>query len=274
MAVTDAQKAQVRRHLKYPVIGLPSISPGGASLGVGFTGYRYFQAWGLMEYRLNNLQPVEEAMLLGVAIGGVSLLLQPSVGDTVSVVLSGGNLASSVTITTPPYATTQNLDGRLVLCQQIANGVPASPALVAAGFLGYTPYGTGPYSQAVLPVPEVAIQSPVPFTITASGTGATVPQVTSQGVLIPPSTSLDGGATTIYGYLNILNGLEFAYATASDNLDTTKADVWTARANELAQRKALYEHWVGMLSQFIGVPVNPDRRKEFDAERYGVMRFA
>ena len=273
MPVTDAQKAQVRRHMKYPVIGLPSISPGGASLGVGFTGHRYFQAWGLMEYRLNNLQPVEEAMLLGVAIGGVAILIPPSVGDTVSVVLSGGNLVAPVTISTPPWSATGQ-DGRLVLCQQIANGVPASPTLVAAGFLGYTPYGTGPYAQTAIPVPEVAIQSPVPFNISASGTGTTVPQVNSQGVLVPPSTSLDGGTTVLYGYLNILNGLEFAYATASDNLDTTKADVWTARASELAQRKALYEHWVGMLAQFIGVPVNPDRRRENDAENYGVMRFA
>jgi hypothetical protein len=273
MPLTDAQKGQVRRHLKYPVIGLMSVNPAGGALGQASPGYRFFQSYGLLEYRMNNFQPSEEAMLLGLAIGGVAVLTVPNVGDTVSVTISGGPLAGPVTITTPPYASSTN-DGRLVLCQQIANGVPASPALVAAGFLAYTPYGSGPFAQNTIPVPEVGIQNSLPFTVSASGTGATTPQVTSQGILVPPSTSLDGGVTILWGYMNILNGLEFYYATASDNLDTSKADVWTARSSELAQRKALYEHWVAMLSDFCGIPVNPDRRRQNDAERFGAMRFA
>lgn len=274
MPLTDAQKMQVRRHLKYPVIGLPSITPGGASLGVGYTGYRFFQAWGLLEYRLNNLQPVEEAAVLGNPVGGVAIVgPQPNVGDTVSVTITSTSLVSPVTVTTPPFAA-DGSDGRLTFCQQIAAGVSSSAPLSIAGFLAYTPYGTGPFSQNAIPLPEVGIESPSLFTLSAAGSGAIFPQITSQGVFVAPSTSLDGGATTIYGYINILNGLEFSYATASDNLDTAKADVWTARSNELGLRRSLYEHWVAMFSDFVGVPVNPDRRRANDASHFGALRFA
>jgi hypothetical protein len=47
---TDAEKADVRRFCGYPAYGA------GAS---GFQGWRYFQAYGLLEYRLNNLGPAE-----------------------------------------------------------------------------------------------------------------------------------------------------------------------------------------------------------------------
>ena len=275
MPLTDAQKAQVRRHLKFPVIGLMSNSPAGGSLGNAAPGYRFFQAYGLLEYRMNNLQPSEEAILLGLAVGGVAFVgPQPNVGDTVSVTFSGGGLISPVTVTTPPYAMVGQ-DGRLVLCQQIAAAVSLNTTLTSAGFVAYTPYGTGPFAQQAIPVPEVGIQCPQTYTISASTTSLVMgPQITSQGVLVPPSTSLDGGNTVLWGYLPILNGLEYYYATASDNLDTLKADVWTARSSELANRKALYEHWVAMLSDFTGIPVNPDRRRENDARNFGILRFA
>jgi hypothetical protein len=227
-----------------------------------------------MEWRMNNLQPSEEAILLGTAVGGVSIVgSQPSPGDTVSVVFSGGGLASPQTVTSPPYAPA-GIDGRLTFCQGIAQGVAQSSTLRAAGFVSYTPYGTGPFAQQSIPIPEVGFECPTTFTISASGTGVLVPQVTSQGVFVPPSTSLDGGVTTIFGYVPILNGLESAYGTASDNLDTAQADVWRARSNELGLRMSLYESWVGMMSDFLGVPVNPYRRRSNEPSRHGAMRFA
>lgn len=273
MPLVDAQKMQVRRHLKYPVIGLMTQSPGGASLGNAAPGYRYFQAYGLLEWRMNNLQPSEEAALLGLAVGGVAIVgPQPAAGDTVTVTITGSNLAPQV-LTTPPFDPVGQ-DGRLVFCQQIAGAMSQNSILVGAGFVGYTPYGTGPFAAIAVPVPEVGFQAPAPFTISASGTGALAPQISTQGILVPPSTSLDGGATTIYGFINILNGLEFAHAASSDNLDTSKADVWTARSNELALRASLYEQWVGMLSNFMGIPINPDRRRSNDASRLGALRYA
>ena len=47
---TDAEKTDIRRFCGYPAYGA------GAS---GFQSWRFFQAYGLMEYRLNNLAPAE-----------------------------------------------------------------------------------------------------------------------------------------------------------------------------------------------------------------------
>ena len=47
---TDAEKADVRRFCGYPAYGQ------GAS---GFQGWRFFTAYGLLEYRLNNFAPAE-----------------------------------------------------------------------------------------------------------------------------------------------------------------------------------------------------------------------
>ncbi|GAB0115323.1 hypothetical protein [Acidisoma sp. C75] len=54
MAFTDSEKTDVRRFCGYPAYGA------GAS---GFQGWRFFQAYGLLEYRLNNLSPAEESVV-------------------------------------------------------------------------------------------------------------------------------------------------------------------------------------------------------------------
>src|ERR1700751_4112508 len=100
MAITLAAKSSIRRHLNYPVIGLPLISTGGGTLGSGAAGFRWFQAWGFLEYRLNNLNPDEEARLLGSGYAALALTgPPPNPGDTLSVTFSGGGLPSPVTIT-------------------------------------------------------------------------------------------------------------------------------------------------------------------------------
>lgn len=52
---TDAQKTDVRRHCGYPAYGA------GAA---GFQGWRFFQAYGLLEFRLNNLSPAEVTVVV------------------------------------------------------------------------------------------------------------------------------------------------------------------------------------------------------------------
>ena len=54
MAFTDAEKTDTRRYCGYPAYGA------GAA---GAEGYRFFQAYGLMEFRLNNLSGAEEAVV-------------------------------------------------------------------------------------------------------------------------------------------------------------------------------------------------------------------
>lgn len=53
MAFTDAEKTDVRRFCGYPAYGA------GAT---GFQGWRFYQAYGLLEYRLNNCSPSEETI--------------------------------------------------------------------------------------------------------------------------------------------------------------------------------------------------------------------
>ena len=52
---SDAQKADIRRFCGYPAYGA------GAA---GFNSWRFFQAYGTLEYRLNNLAPAEVAVTL------------------------------------------------------------------------------------------------------------------------------------------------------------------------------------------------------------------
>jgi hypothetical protein len=50
----EADKVDVRRFCGYPAYGFgPS----------GFQGWRFFQAYGLLEYRLNNMDPTEGAVV-------------------------------------------------------------------------------------------------------------------------------------------------------------------------------------------------------------------
>ncbi|MGI4944862.1 MAG: hypothetical protein ACRYHQ_30615 [Janthinobacterium lividum] len=52
--LVDAEKTDVRRFCGYPAYGA------GAA---GNMGWRFYQAYGAMEYRLNNLSPSEESVL-------------------------------------------------------------------------------------------------------------------------------------------------------------------------------------------------------------------
>jgi hypothetical protein len=54
-AFSDGQKADIRRFCGYPAYGA------GAA---GFNGWRFFQAYGTLEYRMNHLAPAEVAVTL------------------------------------------------------------------------------------------------------------------------------------------------------------------------------------------------------------------
>ena len=53
---SDSEKTDIRRFCGYPAYGA------GAA---GFQSWRFFQAYGLLEYRLNNLAPAEEQVVRG-----------------------------------------------------------------------------------------------------------------------------------------------------------------------------------------------------------------
>lgn len=69
---TAAELVAIRRHCGYPVVG--STPPG------PFTGYRFFQAYGLLEYRLQHLQAEEETVVRDTYLANLALLESDIVG--------------------------------------------------------------------------------------------------------------------------------------------------------------------------------------------------
>ncbi|MEJ0047578.1 MAG: hypothetical protein WDN04_16720 [Rhodospirillales bacterium] len=71
--LTDQQKTEIRRHCGYPAYG---------ATPAGNMGWRFFVAYGALEFRMNNLSAAEEA----VALTYVATLIQlegavPSTSD-------------------------------------------------------------------------------------------------------------------------------------------------------------------------------------------------
>ena len=58
-------------------------------------------------------------------------------------------------------------------------------------------------------------------------------------------------------YLNTLTALELAVPSASDNLDTDQASMWTRNKDELIDRIHLFDEWRRRLCGFLGVAVGP-----------------
>lgn len=116
----DSEKTDIRRFCGYPAYGA------GAA---GFQGWRFFQAYGLLEYRLNNLASAEEQVIR-------SYLSTLSALET-AVPQAGGNLdtdqASIWRHNTDEVRDRQNLldDWRRRLCGFL--GVPPGPALMGSG---------------------------------------------------------------------------------------------------------------------------------------------
>jgi hypothetical protein len=65
MSFTDAQKTDIRRFCGYPVFGQ---SPN------QFVDYRFFQAYGNLEFKMNNLLPTEEAVVVTIYLAQLATL--------------------------------------------------------------------------------------------------------------------------------------------------------------------------------------------------------
>ncbi len=269
--LTAAQKSSIRRHLDYPVVGLLKSSPAGGSVASAFVGYRFFQTYGRLEWKLSNLNADEEARLVGLAYGAIALVgPSPNIGDQVSITLQGGAIATPQTLTAVAAAG----DSAPTLTLKLAAAAAANTTLQAAQVLAVSPFGTGPFNQNELPLAEVAFEAPAAFEIVnPSGTGVLVPQITAQGGFLSPTASVDG-VNTLFGYLPILDALEGAWASASQNLDTIKAGPWLGRNNEIGQRLALYRNWQIRMSRFLEIPLytgGPETQRDGYA---GTTRYA
>lgn len=277
MPLSLAEMSNVSRHLRYPVIGTFRVNSSGQSMATATAvSYRYTQAYGMLLWRLNNLAANEECRITGKAYGSLIFVGPPAnVGDTLTITFTGGTLSAPVSIVVTatqdlinmaqPKGNVQkllvsqyfNANVGLGLCAQVAQQVALNPQLVAAGFVSNAPYGTGPYTQQAIPVPEVDITNPVPFTMTIQNTGQMSAQIQANGELLHPMISPNTQTAPIYGYLPILNYLETAYGNSTDILQIDKADVFTARKTVLAETFSLYQTWVMRMADYFGLPVNP-----------------
>lgn len=283
MPLSMEEKTNIARHLRYPILGMAATNTSGGTLAVGTAiSYRYTQAYGQLMWRLNgNLAANEECRITGKAYGSLTFIGPvPNVGDTSTITITGGGLASPVVLTltataqlinssipapqvSPIASQYFNANIGLGLAAQVALLVAQSPALVAAGFTANAPYGTGPYGQTVIPVPEVNIINSTPFTISVVNNGLMAVQVQANGALLPPYLNANSLPSTLYGFLPILDFLEAQHAGASNVLLVDTADVFKARKTVIAETFALYQTWVQKLADFLDVPINVNHKGNF-----------
>lgn len=263
MPFSDADKSNLRRHLGYPAQGLYRTSVNGMTTADGAAGFRYFTAYGALEWRMNNLMPDEESRILGRAYAAVGILGAPVEGQSISIQITGGGLGSpqTITVTAGPTSGFPNKDA-LTLTQALVVACVNNGLIIPAGFEPVAPYGAGPFSERFFPNPTFALNNPTAFTIAILSQGISIGGVIqANGQLLTPLYVANQGTpqqTNIYGYLPILDVLEGAQATTTENLDTSKADVWTARSTEIKERARLYELWRGKLAGFLNVPLGDD----------------
>ncbi|MBS0558436.1 MAG: hypothetical protein JSR21_00095 [Proteobacteria bacterium] len=120
MAFLDSEKADIRRFCGYPAYG---ASP------QGFQGWRFYQAFGLLEYRMNNLSPDEEAVVrrylanLGVLEAAIPMAAQNLDTDQAAVWTHNREEVA--------HRTSLFDDWRRRLCAFF--GLPAGPGLASGG---------------------------------------------------------------------------------------------------------------------------------------------
>lgn len=103
MALTDTQKADVRRHLGFGPFGMEI---GGNS----FIGYRFFQVEGQLEYRMNNFRPEEEAILVGTGNQPPLIPVNPNFQDPSTDIVYDGYLRICNFLEGAIATVTDNLD--------------------------------------------------------------------------------------------------------------------------------------------------------------------
>ncbi|PWC54385.1 hypothetical protein TSA6c_00535 [Azospirillum sp. TSA6c] len=73
MAFSDAEKTDIRRYCGYPVYGQSPDQ---------FVGYRFFTAYGNLEYKMQHLQATEEAVVRSTYLANLATLETAVVGSS------------------------------------------------------------------------------------------------------------------------------------------------------------------------------------------------
>jgi len=244
VVLQEFQKMRVRTHMRVPVLG---VQDSGFALG-----YRFPNVMGLLERRMNTLQPNEFAAITGTPTGAVSLLGSVALGNTLTVTINGNPQTYTVTsgdMSAPdPVFSMANNAANQITAANLGAIATAQPTVTwPATQIGQTPQ---------LWQLAFVSQSQATFTISVSSTGLIVPYVALAGVLPKPNQTF-GDGTQAYGYIGICDYLESATALTSDLIKFSKADVVEFRGNELQLRADLYDYWCEHLAEFLGIPLAP-----------------
>jgi len=268
MAIPDYLKVEVRRHLRYPLVGSPISSNGNQSYsgtmgqGGGLIGFRYFEYMPLLEYRMNNISQPEDVALLGAQSAYFNAFWTPAsakitvtaatpvTGETPSIQINGQTTsytvaaADTAAIVAAGLANALNANTSLtstVIAQPTANAFTLTSKSLGALANTLTCIGFGTASVAI-----------------AVTNAATAPSVTLQGGQDPPGPVwLDTSQSVVqpyFGYIPIIRYWESQLTNAAGGMDTVKADVFEQRQDELAARHGGYTLWCKRLAQFFAIP--------------------
>lgn len=247
MILMEPEKSRVRLHMGVPVLG---VQDSGYALG-----YRMTNVMGLLEYRMNQLQPWEYGHIVGSPVAALSVMGTPRVGATISATV--GALAQyTYTMTSQDMS---NADPVFSACQNFANGfnalngasyiAQAQPSVV----FPITAIGAGPQQWQICFIST----GNAAFTFTTTATSGLVTTIVSQGNAPTPTMTFADDNKTCTGYLQICDYLQAKIANASDLAKYSKADVVEFRQNELGYREAIYKNWRQKLADYLGIPLYP-----------------
>src|ERR1700728_2221973 len=133
MPLTEQYKSDIRRYLGYQIVGLYNQSPDGGSLANLNSGYRYFEAYGQLEYRMNQMKPDEEARVTGQIYGAIGFANSntPIISGTVITVnLTSAIFSPNTQTLTYTVLPTDNL---LTIVSAFANLAALNTQFAAAG---------------------------------------------------------------------------------------------------------------------------------------------
>lgn len=258
--LNQRQKIAIRRHLGVPFAGT-------AQAGRLF-GWRFEVHVEDLEYKMDNLQPAEESLITGAAMGSFRIGGQPTAGDVISYTATDSGAHPWSYTVTPADLVFQvpGINGPSPLSAIALNSALAANA--AIGSLGYSAVGV-PVQDQLAPayVPpmdaELIVTAPgtTAFTLGVSVAGTTNATVLDQGATCPVNATLTNAATGVqtayYGYVAVLDALAMGQTEANLSLWLSAAagaggGGVTFRPDELRVREALYRNYIAQLSRAIG----------------------
>ena len=268
MALTTAQRVEVGRHLGYPMIGGPAVTSGGppytSTFGQagGLLGFRYFEFYPLLLFRLANMSTNEEVSIVGSSssfFGSFYTAANASVTITAAAPASGDNVTVQINGQPSSYTFAVS-DTQATIAAGLASSINTNTAL--AGLVIAQNAGAAVAINARVigaRANSLSIASYVQgVSATVAVTYASAPTNTLQGGQDPPGPVWIDPSEQItqpyYGYLPIIRFWETQLTNSASGMDTIKADVFSQRQDELAARYGGYLTWCKRLAQFISVP--------------------